>query len=323
MSPSAVDPNTRSTNKTAILVAVIGFVGIIFSLAWPSFRHSKSSPASEVAKTSPYSGRVIGEDGKPIRGASIIASQDQNLGDNLMSDSNGQFQVQVDSGTASLRLVINANGYLPTTIQALIHRTGPEEIVLHPLQTPQPAPLAHLQEPIGAQKPKERPVAPAPNQNCPGGVCVGGDNNGTITVGTQPPPPRTVDPPHMQARLRELESIPGGGSVQLFQVGSEAEVHTLALAVYKVFRAAGWHIESGTLRGYSNEYGGRDGPVEMLDGHGISCSDYLQHDPSALATIAALKAMGGPCRQFHHSEDDQNQGRTANIKIVMGPQTGG
>ena len=81
MSSGAADPNTRNTNKTKIVVALIGLLVVVVPLIWGVVYHSKpQTPTVQPAKTRSFSGRIIAENQSPIVGASVIATQDQKLG---------------------------------------------------------------------------------------------------------------------------------------------------------------------------------------------------------------------------------------------------
>jgi Carboxypeptidase regulatory-like domain len=200
-------PRTSNLLKT-ILKSITAILLVIIPLYF-SARHSGAKVMEKPSMT--FSGRVTDNGAKPIQGATVIATKDQSVGEPIRSDSNGQFQVQLPADTQSLRLTVNADGYGPETIQANIHRTGPEEIYMHrlpiPMVKPIPAPLtkshpeprpqkadtapATAPPPIAApQQPNQGIINNSPNQgiqnNCAPGV-IGCDQS--IHVNDPPPLP--------------------------------------------------------------------------------------------------------------------------------------
>jgi hypothetical protein len=207
---------------TAVLIAVI-----------PSFVKS-SHGAAKPHETSPitFSGRVTDNGAKAIQGATVIATIDQSVGEPIRADSNGQFQVQLPADTQSLRLTVNADGYGPETIQANIHRTGPEEIYMHRLPAPDkpvtiqprklanPPPVAKVEVP----PPQIASPAPPPPLTCYGSNCAG-VNNGTQIING--PVDRHLSPAQTDAISEAIDALPPGMKVQVYTV-ADSEASTFA-----------------------------------------------------------------------------------------------
>jgi hypothetical protein len=139
--------------------AAIGVVATILAVpGMPKLFHWDEKPTLAVAKSTPqssvpitFTGQVSAAGGKPIGGATVIAFQNQEVGQTIRTDANGQFQIQLPANTQSLRLVVTAEGFANSTIQANVRRTVPEEIVLQPTMT-------------SARRQKGSVVTPAPPQ---------------------------------------------------------------------------------------------------------------------------------------------------------------
>ncbi len=140
-------------NRTKIVVTVISGLFLI-GAAWVGAHHSdrNSNLKNVPPATFGYVGLVSTDEGKPIPDATVLATRDENVGQTIRTDTNGQFQIQLPVDTRSLRLKIDAAGFGEKKIQADIHRTGPEEIYLHAI-APNTAPAA------GAHKTPPRPTA--------------------------------------------------------------------------------------------------------------------------------------------------------------------
>jgi Carboxypeptidase regulatory-like domain len=143
--------------------------------------HSANRPPEAKPPIS-FSGRVSDDSIKPIANANVIATADQSVAQTTRTDTNGLFQLQLAPETSSLRLTITADGFAAITVQANVHRTGPEEIFLHRL--PAAMSPAASQQPKSAVKDHKatspsaepKPENSQPNQ---GGLTNNGPNNGT------------------------------------------------------------------------------------------------------------------------------------------------
>jgi hypothetical protein len=195
--------------SAVLLTGLCALIAILSMQGMPKFFHwdhvtatAAAMPPSQGNGTLTFTGRVFSESGQPVSGAKVIAAQDQSIGQTIRTDSNGQFQIQLPADTQTLRLVISADGFTNSTIQANVHRTGPEEIVLHSVQSslnkqvPRAVPAtAAPTAPTGtAPAPSVPPNSSgfynfAPNQGhqnycAPGSTC----DQSTHTNEPQPPP---------------------------------------------------------------------------------------------------------------------------------------
>jgi hypothetical protein len=131
VSESAGVSKPQMTGRQKIILKIISLVIAVLTLftAFMKESHSAAKPAEKPAIT--FSGKVTDDAGAAIQTATVIATIDESVGQAIRVDSNGLFQVQLPAETQSLRRAASAEGYTPETIQANIHRTGPEEIYMH------------------------------------------------------------------------------------------------------------------------------------------------------------------------------------------------
>lgn len=204
MSETTSKNGKHSGNRAMIWAAVItGVATICGSLLTRSSTTPRASTRAEQQVT--FVGRVSTDSGEPIGTASIIATIDQTPGQESRTDSNGQFQIELPAEARSLRLVVDAVGYVQETVQANVHRTGPEEIHLHRALTPKPQVRHNTviipQRAGGSPSSATATVTPVPNQgiinnapnlgvqnNCTAGV-VNCDQSLHVTTAPKPPPP--------------------------------------------------------------------------------------------------------------------------------------
>ena len=207
------------SSRTSIATAVISGLFLV-GAAWLGAHHADRDSNSKnfPPATFGYVGLVSTDAGKPIPDATVLATRDENVGQSIRSDSNGQFQIQLPGDTRTLRLKIDAAGFREDKIQADIHRTGPEEIYLHAL-APNTAPAAdpHKARPRPTAQPQISvpPSAPPPSQpnqgiinnapnqgiqnNCAPGVV---NCDQSIHIEQIPPPYRLPIAKYSQAQLQ-------------------------------------------------------------------------------------------------------------------------
>ena len=93
-------------------------------------------------------------------------------------------------------------------------------------------------------KVKRSPTAPtsaAPTQNCPNGVCIGGDNSGSPTVNNYAPPQRAIDSAQMAAFQTAVS--PGKGlAISVYCYSTDKEGCTYGKYFFVAFRHAGWDV---------------------------------------------------------------------------------
>ncbi|MBS1798948.1 MAG: carboxypeptidase regulatory-like domain-containing protein [Acidobacteria bacterium] len=187
-------PKEESTKRQRLrlAVAVLTAFAALCGLA-KAFIHQQpiekiptnAESLSTQAQTS-FAGRVSDRAGKAIPGAVVIATTDQNVGQTIKTDSNGQFQLLLAPTAQTLRLTVTADGFQAVTVQADVHRTGPEEIIMIPgAAIANPAKVEHTRLRGSAPKPVEvapssipQPAAPLPAPIINQGVINNGTNNG-------------------------------------------------------------------------------------------------------------------------------------------------
>jgi len=91
--------------------------------------------------------------------------------------------------------------------------------------------------------PKTKTTAPqtsSPTQNCPNGVCIGGDNNGTATVNNFGPPPLKISP-EQQTQITAFLKANGitSGKVVIFVDGPTIETQAASNNLVKALKDAG------------------------------------------------------------------------------------
>lgn len=94
---------------------------------------------------------------------------------------------------------------------------------------------------------------PVPSQNCPNGICNGGDNNGTQTVNNYGTTERRISEDQKKSLIPILKQYPSEVSVVLTNTGNR----NLANDWHNLFAAAGWQtngigsltLTSGKIRG--------------------------------------------------------------------------
>jgi hypothetical protein len=78
-------------------------------------------------------------------------------------------------------------------------------------------------------------------QNCPNGICIGGENSGTATVNNFAPPERRLSDEQMLSLVACLKTNPGKFTVAA--ISNNGEAYRYAQDWSQVFRAAGWKNE--------------------------------------------------------------------------------
>lgn len=282
-----------------LVAAILAVPGMPKLFHWDQPVHSQSQQPADMAKApTTYVGRVTTVSGSAITRAVVLAFADQNVGQNIRVDSSGQFQIQVPGGTRSLRLVVNAPGFAEATVQANIHRTGPEELVLHPL------PSARLRgTPNAAAKKQTQAPDPtnagtnAPSQimtNSPGAVQAGGN---VTLLGERPPPDRILVPEDVVAAVAILKQAVPGSAVFFITFPTNArengEIVRFLTELENVFAKAGWipyrerNLQIGSVT--TMESSG------ATHGEGIGCSAPRNPTPATTLAIRALAALHAPC----------------------------
>jgi hypothetical protein len=150
---------TSSSNRTAVVVAIIGAIALISSTAISSLITSCNT-----SKSIYFSGNIRDETGNPVTNARIITTQDQGVPQIIYSDTDGFFRIELSKKTTNLCITANAEGFEPTTKIVDIHRTGPEEIYLRkttsrvvPGSVPRLSPTKPVHKNILSSKTKNNP----------------------------------------------------------------------------------------------------------------------------------------------------------------------
>jgi len=87
-------------------------------------------------------------------------------------------------------------------------------------------------------------------QNCPNGICIGGENRGTATVNNYAPPSRLLDDEHAKKFKAALTG--SGGTVAVFPDGTDQDVIPLAKQICDLFRdTKTWSMNCVDVPGYS------------------------------------------------------------------------
>jgi hypothetical protein len=87
-------------------------------------------------------------------------------------------------------------------------------------------------------------------QNCPNGICIGGENRGTATVNNYAPPSRLLDDEH--AKKFKATLMGSGGTVAVFPDGTDQDVIPLAKQICDLFRDTKvWSMNCVDVPGYS------------------------------------------------------------------------
>src|ERR1039458_2643206 len=89
----------------AIAVAIITVGGGITQAVINGYFSHK--PAPDLKQPITFVGRVFDEADKPIAGATVFATQDQNPGQGIRTDAYGQFQIEVAAETKAMSLVVS------------------------------------------------------------------------------------------------------------------------------------------------------------------------------------------------------------------------
>ena len=76
-------------------------------------------------------------------------------------------------------------------------------------------------------------------QNCPNGICIGGENSGTATVNNFAPPPRTLTPEQV-ANLASFLRQNGSFRVVIFHAEHNFEAQNYADKLAEAIKSAGW-----------------------------------------------------------------------------------
>jgi hypothetical protein len=130
------EATSKASNRPAIIGAigliVATIIGGIFQYGCNSRNPAKTTAQIEAEKphSSPYSGVVVDEDGKPVSGATVEVDLDQETPVPYATDSLGTFHLQIPANISSMHLSVYKDGFQPVSLPDSPRRTGPEIIVL-------------------------------------------------------------------------------------------------------------------------------------------------------------------------------------------------
>ncbi len=178
---------SKTLTTISVVITILVGVGTLIGFAKHFLPHPIAAGAAIARNPTErtFSGVVRRDNGQPISQAHVLAAFDQEVPQLAYSDSNGIFHFQVPSEAKTLRIEITANGFQLKIVDANLHRTGTEEIVLEPL-----APMVKQSEST-VERPSEKTLSthlrrPEPkridvplattdlavNQQCQNGPCV-------------------------------------------------------------------------------------------------------------------------------------------------------
>ena len=130
--------NWNALRSPRVLLAIIAAVSTIMVGYWQyGLTKGPNKPVSNSALI--FSGRVRDEDSKKtIANAKVSIAEDQGVPQVVRTDMDGIFHIQLSPTTQSLKITVDAEGYDSATKDANPHRTGPEEIYIHPVAAGKP-----------------------------------------------------------------------------------------------------------------------------------------------------------------------------------------
>jgi hypothetical protein len=125
--PNKIEPWVKLLTATFVLVVTV--LGIYKGCASNNETNSPQSAGAGRA-TQSFSGIVVDENGKPVSGASVQVTVDQQAPVPYTSDSLGAFELQIPIHTSTIRINVYMNGFKARSLLDSPQRTGPEVIVL-------------------------------------------------------------------------------------------------------------------------------------------------------------------------------------------------
>jgi hypothetical protein len=314
-------------------IGVIGVIGTILAIpGMPKFFHwdEKSTQvsaqvvpqtASPTAQNRTFSGRVFdATTKKAVAGAEIFVAQDQLTPEMVFSDSNGAFVVIVHPTTSIMRIDVSAKNYVPQVRTVSPLRSGIEEFDLQRTGTPGEQ---HPSKPTASLPPAAQTTPGTTSQtgNCQNTLapCVG-LNTGTVnifTLGTPPPPVRSVDPNKITDAIATLRIAPEHTKIRFDGVGTSAEMMSFVSQLMNMFQLGGWDAFRGSLHGSEDNMVTTSAGTSETHGEGIRCA-FSNKSADAIAR-RPLEQIGYFCDSAY-SPDYQNR-FPADVFFSVGPPT--
>lgn len=296
------DSNRDKKNGTkswwiVLLLAILGspVIAAYIKSHSPSTTKSATSPSgSEIT----FVGRVVKSDQEAIPNATVIAIADETPGQTLLTDANGQFHIQLPGITHSLSLTIKAAGYQIKNIDADIHRTGPEILILTP-QSSNAAATSHSKtSDQNMRKNKEKPNNAV--QDCKDSICVGGSNSGSLTnihIDTPIRPDRHITQVNGEQAVAILNKISPGPAINIHFFDGDSESTAFAEQLGSIFVDSGWNVtrvpEAILALSYETSKGYRSYTGEYL-----ACYHQPTNSEAATTVVKALSVAGYPCKEI-------------------------
>jgi hypothetical protein len=163
--------------------------------------------------------------------------------------------------------------------------------VTPPRPVPQPPPTHKAPSRSEKSPPQVKPVAPPTvNQNCPNGICNGGDNYGNQQVNNYGPPKLTLTPDKLQQLTIELKPL-AGKQVGIVVVSGNADLFSLRDQFLVAF-------QQNQIQGVRGEVGEMfpvppDGVSLLVSGDGKFDTDELNVLAAALISVGLAKRPVG------------------------------
>ncbi len=161
-------------------------------------------------------------------------------------------------------------------------------------------------------------------QNCPGGICAGGDINGSPTINNYTPPQRRIPPQLLNQMSTCLSENPG--TVEILSTEGNAEAWEYAEDWMALFRGANWSIDANMIKSFIT--GGGTFPV----GTGISIRGSWDHatnrpiynvdDPEGRFVTCAGGKITVPNDVVQLHSDGNPKGKI-NVYVFINPEPSG